>query len=88
MRDVFLGARVLAVEIAAIGQQFSSRNFPGAFVLFSLVPPCHQRREFLELDGRGFGVVLPAFGQGLFVIPDFARQIGRASCRERVYVLV
>ena len=35
-----------------------------------------QSREFLELDGRGFGVVLPAFGQRLFVIPDFARRPG------------
>ena len=35
-----------------------------------------QRREFLELDRRGFGVVLPAFWQRLLVIPDFARRAG------------
>jgi hypothetical protein len=38
VRDVFLGARVLAVEVAAIGQQFGGGDFPGAFVFFALVP--------------------------------------------------
>ena len=75
-RDVFLGARVLAVEIAAVGQQFGGGHFPGVVRFLALVPPRDERREFLELDGRGFGVVLPAFGQRLFVIPDFACRAG------------
>jgi hypothetical protein len=74
MCDVFLGARVLAVEVATIGDEFGGGNFPGALVLFAFVPPRHERREILELDRRGLGVVLPAFGQRLFVIPDFARR--------------
>src|SRR5205807_2263997 len=36
----------------------------GAFILLSLAPPTDQRREFLKLDGRGFGVVLPPSGSG------------------------
>jgi len=59
VRDVFLGARVLAVEVTALGQKFGGGDSPGALVFFALVPPRDQRREFLELDGRGFGVVLP-----------------------------
>ena len=77
MRDVFLGARILAVEIAAVGQQFGGGNFPGAFVFFSLgaTMPMHSRRIPRTGSAR-FGVVLPAFGQRLFVIPDFARRAG------------
>ena len=82
VRDVFLGARILAVEVAAIRQQFGGGNFPRLLIFFPhgamtrLVPPCNERREFLELDGGGFGVVLPAFRQRLLVIPDFACRAG------------
>ena len=54
---------------------YSSRSlagdFPGAVVFFALVPPFEAAGEFLELDGLGFGVVLPAFGKRLLVVPDF-----------------
>ena len=82
MGDVFLGARVLAVEIAAVRHQFGGGHFPRTLVLFAficlagLAPPRLTVGKFLELDGRGFGVVLSAFGQRLFVIPDFARRPG------------
>jgi hypothetical protein len=76
MSDVFLGARILAVEVAAVGQQFGGGDFPSVLVFLALVPPRHARGEFLELDGRGLGVVLPAFRQRVFVIPDFARRAG------------
>ena len=82
--DVFLGTRVLAVEVAAVGEEFGGGDFPGAFVLCALVPPGHEGREFLELDGGGFGVVLPAFGQGLFVIPDFG--VGPERSKHRRFV--
>ena len=39
-------------------------------VLLAVVPPLDAVGEFFELDGLGFGVVLPAFGQRLLVIPD------------------
>ena len=76
MCNVFLGPRVLAVEVATIGQQFGGGHLPGAIIFSTLVPPRNQRREFLELNRRGFGVVFPAFGQRLFVIPDVIRRFG------------
>ena len=82
MRDVFLGTRVLAVEVAAIRQQFRDRHFPSAFVFLPLrartrlVPPFDALSEFLELDGGGLGVVFPTFGQRLLVIPDLACRAG------------
>ena len=39
VRDVFLGARVLAVEIAPVGQQLGGWNFPGTLIFLSFVPP-------------------------------------------------
>ena len=46
--DVFFGARVLAVEVAAVGEQFDGGNFPRALVLFALVPPRRCSRRTLR----------------------------------------
>lgn len=90
--DVLLAARVLKVEIAGdkaavtiIFQHVLNLDLPRPLVFFALVPPGNAVGEFLELDGLGLGVVLPAFGQRLFVVPDFLcrstpveeQQIGR-----------
>jgi hypothetical protein len=40
VRDVFLGARVLTVEIAAGGQQLGSGHTPGALILLTVTPSC------------------------------------------------
>ncbi len=79
MLEVGCGVGVFAVEVAAVGEQFGGGNFPGAVVLFAVVPPLEAIGEFLELDGLGLGVVLPAFGQRLLVVPDF---FGRAGAVE------
>ena len=76
MGDVFFAARILAVEVAAIRQQFGGGDLPARSFLFAFFPPCHQWREFLELDRCGLCVVLPAFGQRLLVIPDILRRAG------------
>ena len=76
VRDVLLGARILAVEVAAIGQQFGGGHFPRVVHVLTFAPPLAQSCKLFKLDGRGFGVVLPAFGQRLLVIPDFARWAG------------
>ena len=76
MGDVFLGARVLAVQVAAVGQQLRGRHLPGRFIFLPVGPPLDQGGEFLELDGGCFGVVLAAFGERLFVIPDLAGRAG------------
>ena len=60
-----------------------SWNFPGALVFFSLIPPFEAVGELLELDGLGLGVVLPALGQRLLVVPDF---FGRAGAVEEQQV--
>lgn len=70
MGDVFFGTRVFSVEVAIVGEEFGSWNFPGPIVFFPFGPPGDAVGEFFELDGSGFGVVLFTFGQGLFVIPD------------------
>lgn len=67
-------ARVLAVEIAVVRQQFRRRYFPGVIVLLAPVPPHHALREFLELDGHGLRVVLTPFWRWLFVVPDLLRR--------------
>lgn len=71
-----LGARVFAVEIAAGCQQFGGGDFPCVFVFLAFFPPGDERREFLELEGRGLGVVFAAFGERVFVIPNLARRAG------------
>ncbi len=52
------------------------RGHAGRLILGTAGPPCHKRGELLELDGRRLGVVLPALGQRLLVIPDLARRAG------------
>ena len=37
--DVFLGARVLAVEVAAVGENFDGWNSPSPLMFFPLLPP-------------------------------------------------
>ena len=54
-------------------------TFQALSVFLALVPPLQAWREFLELHGLGFGVVLPAFGQRLLVVPDV---LGRAGAVE------
>ena len=83
MGDVLLGARVLAVEVAVVGEQFGGRHLPGAVVLLALAPPGQAGGELLELDRLGLGVVLPALGQGVLVVPDF---LGRAGAVEEQQV--
>ncbi len=61
---------VLAIEVAVCGQQFFRRDSPGPVVLLPFVPPGQAGLEFLVLEGLGLGVVLPAFRQGVLVIPD------------------
>lgn len=61
--NVFVGVWVLAVEITVVDEQFGHGNFPSVLIFFALAPPGNQWREFLELDGGGFGVILPAVGQ-------------------------
>ena len=47
-----------------------------------VIPPFEAAGEFLELDGLGFGVVLPAFGQRLLVVPDFFGRMGAVEEHE------
>ena len=63
MFEICSGVGVLAIEVAAVGEQFGSRNFPGAFVLFPVVPPLEAAGEFFELDRLSLGVVLSTFGR-------------------------
>ena len=46
-------------------------------------PPLDQGREFVELDGGGFGVVLLPFGERVFVVPDFASGAAAAGAMAR-----
>src|SRR5262245_37203269 len=80
MLEVRGGVWIFAVKVycfqRSIGvafQQILSCNLPGAVVFLSALPPREAAGKFLELDWLRFGVVFPAFGQGLFVIPDFFR---------------
>ena len=76
MFEIGGGAGVLAVEVAAGREQLRGGDFPGPVVFLPFVPPFEAVGEFLELDGLGLGVVLPAFGQRLLVVPDL---FGRAE---------
>lgn len=51
-------------------------------IFLALAPPGDERRELLELDGRGLGVVLPAFGQWRLVMPELARWPGAVEEQE------
>lgn len=79
MRDVLGGVGVLDVEIG--GEQIAvsivfkdvlDGNLPGLVIFFARIPPSQQRLEFLEAQGLGFGIAVAAFGQRVFVVPDFA----------------
>ena len=48
MGDVFLRARILAVEVAAAREQLGGGDFPRALVFLALAPPGHEGREFLD----------------------------------------
>src|SRR2546426_2357732 len=74
--EVLLTMRVFDVQIAAVRQHVGGSYFPGAVVLLSIFPPSHAVGKLLELDGLSFGVVLPAFGQRVLIIPDVFRQPG------------
>ena len=82
MLEVGGGVGVLAVEVAAVGEQFGGGNFSGAFIFLAALPPNQAAGEFLELDRLGFGIVLSAFGQRLFVVPDFFRRMGAVEEHE------
>ena len=82
MLEVSGGVGVFAVEVAAVGEQFGGRNFPGAVVFFAFIPPFEAAGEFFELDGLGLGVVLPAFGERLLVVPDFFGRMGSVEEHE------
>ena len=70
MSDILLGVRVFAIEVAVAGHQLCSRDFPGLVIPFPLLPPFQTGLEFFELEGLSLGVVLTAFGQRVFVIPN------------------
>ena len=77
-----LPTRVFAVEVAVVGQQLLDRHLPGAVVLLALVPPGQAGLELLELERLGLGVVLPALGQRVLVVPDLLRRAGAVEEEE------
>jgi hypothetical protein len=76
MLEVSGGAGILSVEVTAVGEQFGRGNFPGSFVFFALAPPFKTTGEFFELDWLGLCIVLSAFGERLFVVPNFFGRMG------------
>ena len=76
MLEVLFSVRILAVEVAVVGQQLIRRYLPCALVLLALRPPVEARLELIELDGLSLGVILPALGKGLLVLPDLAGRTG------------
>src|ERR1041384_7175911 len=82
MLEIDFAARVLDVEIAAVLQNIGGGDLPGSVVLFALLPPGDAVGEFFELYRLSFGVVLPAFGQGLLVVPDVFRRAGTVEEHE------
>ena len=75
--EVLPGAGVFDVKIdgdkvlvLVVFQNVLGFDLPSLAVRLALVPPLQARGEFLKLHGLGLGVVLPAFGQGLLVVPD------------------
>jgi hypothetical protein len=73
MRDVDLGARIFAVEVAVVRQQFGGGNFPRMLVFFTVLPPGNAVGEFFETHRLRFAVALSPFRQWLLVIPNIGR---------------
>ena len=69
MFKVLLTAWIFDVEVTAVSENILRGNFPGTVGFFPFFPPGEAFFKFLLLHRHGFGVLLPAFGQGLFVIP-------------------
>ena len=70
MLEIHFAARVFDVEIAAILENVRSRDFPCSVVLFALLPPGNTVGKLFKLNRLRLGVVLPAFGERLLVVPD------------------
>ena len=80
MRHVFFGAGILAVQVAAVGENLGGADFPCAVGFLALgselAPPLDAIDEVFKLNRRGLGVIFPAFGQRLLIIPDVLRRPG------------
>src|SRR5438876_63231 len=74
MLEILFASGVLAVEIASVGDEFGRGDLPGEDVLHALVPPSDAIGELSELEGDGLGVVLPALGERLLIVPDVLRR--------------
>lgn len=79
MLKILFAAGVLDVQVVAGIDNSLRRHPPGSLILLPIVPPRQAAGKLLELDRLGLGVVLPAFRQGLFVVPDLP---GRPSTVE------
>ena len=58
------------VSLLVILQDVLDGDAPGSLVHLPILPPFQKRRKLLVLQWHRLGVVLPAFGKGLLVIPD------------------
>jgi hypothetical protein len=72
----FWGAGILSVQVAATSKEFGRWNLPCPLGLFAVVPPRLTFSELVELNWRRRRIVLPAFWEGVFVIPDVLRWPG------------
>ena len=70
MFEIDFAARVLDVEVAAVLENVGGGDFPSSVVLFAFVPPGYAVGKFFKLNRLRLGVVFPAFGQRLLVVPD------------------
>ena len=70
MLEVHFATWVLDVEIAAVLENVGGGDFPCSVILFSFLPPGDTVGKFFELNRLCLREVLPAFGQGLLVVPD------------------
>ena len=80
--EVHFAAWILDIEFATIFENVDGRDFPGSVVLFALVPPGDAVGKLFELDRLCFGVILPAFGERLLVVPDVFRGTGAVEEEE------
>ena len=70
MFEIKFAARVFDVEIATVFENVGSGDFPGLIVFFAFVPPGNTVGKLFKLNRLRLGVVLPAFGERLLVVPD------------------